>query len=115
MLEVSEIIYSILNADATLTGLGIDVQPVISDQSSKIPLVNYAVSELAGITKDGGYPYRISIRIYAESYKQGLAVADAVKNAFEAATENFRYDGTQEPQPDVDGEFYIESNYQLKK
>ena len=115
MFEVSEIIYTILNADATLTALNIEVQPVLSSQESTLPLVNYAVSEDASVTKDVMYPYNISIRVYAESYKQALIISDAVKTAFGNATQQFRYQGTNEPQIDIEEQVYTQSNYKFNK
>lgn len=115
MFEVSEIIYQILSADATLTGLQINVQPLISSEEDEYPLVNYSVSELAGETKDGLYPYNIAIQIYTNGYNEGLQIADAVKNAIGSSTvKGFRYNGTT-TQVNAYGEYYIESNYQFKK
>lgn len=115
MFEVSEIIFSILNEDAALTALGVDVQPLISDEETPYPLVNYTVSELAGTSKDGAFPYVIAIQIYAKTYGEGLVIADAVKDAIATSTvPNFSYNGTN-TQVNAFGEYYIESNYQFKK
>ena len=115
MFEVSEIIFSILNNDTKLTNLGIEVQPIISDQESNYPLVNYTVSEDASLTKDKMYPYNIGIRVYATTYKQSLQIIDAVFEAFKNATQKFNYQGTQEPQVDVFNQVYTQSNYKFKK
>lgn len=117
MLEVSEIVYSILNASSTLTSLGVDVQPIISSQESDYPVVNYAVSELAGTSKDGAFPYRISVRIYAKTYAQTLQIVDAIYKAIDESehSNGFMYNGTQEPQPDVLEQYYTQTNYSYKK
>jgi len=114
MEQISETIFALLSANAVLISLNIDVQPIISDQKSEMPLVNYAISELAGITKDRAFPYSISIKVYSETYKQTLQIVDAVKTSFEAVG-IFKYNGTQEPQVDAYGQLYTESNYSLKK
>lgn len=117
MQEVSEIIFGILNASSTLINLGVDVQPIISSQETKYPVVNYAIAEMAGTSKDGAFPYKISIRVYSETYDQTLQIVDAVYKAIDEAEQSngFKYNGTQEPQPDVFEQYYTQSNYSYKK
>ena len=117
MLEVSEIIYSILNGSTFLQDLDVKVQPIIANQETNYPMVNYAIAELAGTTKDGLFPYNISIRIYSTTYRQTLQIADAIYTAIEESeySNGFKYNGTQEPQVDVFEQLYTQSNYQYKK
>lgn len=114
MLEVSTIIITVLKA--ALEGMGIDLQPIISDEADNLPLVNYAISEQPRSTKDGALPYNISFKIYTESYNQTLEIVDLIYTTIGSSNvDGFRYEGTQEPQPDVTGELYTETNYSFKK
>lgn len=114
MLEVSTIIITVLTT--ALENMGIDLQPIISDEKDNLPLVNYAISEDPQSTKDGAFPYNISFKIYTESYKQTLEIVDLIYTTIEASSvQGFKYLGTNEPQPDVYGEIYTETSYSFKK
>jgi len=115
MFEASEIIFGILNTWQPLLDLGITIQPIISDDKTEYPFINYAISELPSYSKENKYPYNVSVRVYAEKYGDSLKIIDTIKDAFAAASQPFKYDGTIEPQADVYDQYYTESNYQFKK
>ena len=115
MFEASEIVFAILNGYQPLLDLGVEIQPIISDEETNYPFVNYVISESGKLTKDNGFTYSISIQIYSKKYNVSCKIADAIKDAFGAAEQYFKYEGTNQPQANVFGEMYTESNYQFKK
>ena len=115
MFEASEIVFAILNGYQPLLDLGVEIQPIIADEKTDYPFVNYSISEAGKLTKDNAYPYSVSVQIYAEKYSISCKIADAIKDAFGAAEQYFKYEGTNQPQANVFGEMYTESNYQFKK
>lgn len=45
MAHLGEAIYSILSNDPTLTGWGVDISPMMSDVTAKVPLVTYEITD----------------------------------------------------------------------
>jgi hypothetical protein len=113
MFEVSEIIYSILNGNAALMAIAKKISPLVADQKTAMPFVNYAISESASYSKEGKFPYQITISCFAETYNQSLLLAEAVKTAFGASAYQFKYESSN-PNYSDEGLIYTTSNYQFK-
>jgi len=113
MFEVSEIIYSILNGNTALMAIATKISPLIADQKTVLPFVNYAIAEEGSYSKENKYPYQITISCFANTYNQSLQLTDAVKAAFGASAYGFKYEGSN-PNYSDEGVIYTTSNYQFK-
>jgi hypothetical protein len=113
MFEASKIIYSILNGNAALMALATKISPLVADQETVLPFVNYTISELGSYSKEGKFPYRVLIGCFAETYDQSLQLAEAVKTAFAASDYQFKYEGSN-PNYSDEGLINTVSNYQFK-
>ena len=112
MFETSELIYNILNGNAALMALISKVSPLISNEKTVYPFVNFVLTEDGPFSKEGNYNYIVSINCFSEEYDTTLKVADAVKTAMASSTIIFNYTGST---PSVqDGIIITTSNYKFK-
>lgn len=95
MRSESDRIHEILKTDTDVIALvAVDnIFPLIADQGTQLPWINYHVSEDPTYSKEGKLEIIVSIGIYAKDYNAAAEIADKVRDAFlkDATPEQFFY------------------------
>jgi len=117
-LTISQLIYTTLSAQASLTALlsnGSDsIYPLIANAEEGEDFITYSASYEGTPSKDGIYNYIINVFSYADTYNQAVAIADEVNAAIIASTEYFKIQSGQ-PVVTDENQFYITQTFQIKK
>ena len=115
MKGAAEHITEVLSLSNIYTEVGDKTFWELAEEGTKVPFVNFSITDQGPVSRDGIRQYNTAIRIYAANLTEGSRIGEVIRTAIDLSSYNWKDRGGRSSYSDTDGqEAFIELTFDFK-